>query len=284
VVWGGNIFGSLKAAFATPAWLDTLERHCWLDLWRAPVIDAIDELGIETRRYGPVQVNAIAEMPEEPMFNLVLNAALPSAVGGGHLGRALEWVESLGIDCRVPIDPRHAEADAAEEVLNQRGYRRTEAMVRFVRDTSQPDFPMPPGTRVEQIEECTEGFAHVLGDGFELGMMSHCFFDCLPERHHWRCYWATDEDGFVFGAGTMMVHFEIAQLVFAAVREQDLGRGGHMALLHQRILDAAAARCHTVFADTREPYGDPDSPSLAARNLVRAGFKQHSVRQVWRLS
>jgi hypothetical protein len=281
VVWGDDIFGSLKAAFATPAWLDTLERHCWLDMWRAPVLDAIDELGIETRRYGPVQAHVVTALPDEPMLNLVLNAALPGAVRDGHLEEALEWMESLGIDCRVPVDPRHSEANAAEEILNQRGYRRTEAMVRFVRDTSSPDFPMPLGTGIEQIEECTEGFAHVLAKGFELDTIAQCFFDCLPERCHWRCYWATDEDGLVIGAGAMMVHFEIAQLVCAAVREQDLGRGGHMALLHRRIVDSAAAGCHTVFADTREPVGAPDSPSLAARNLVRAGFKQFSVRQVW---
>lgn len=137
------------------------------------------------------------------------------------------------------------------------------------------------GTGIEPVEECTEGFAELLANAFELDPLAQCFFDCLPERYDWRCYWVTGENGLAFGSGVMMVHYEIAQLAFAAVREPDQGRGGHMALLHQRILDAAAANCHTVFADTTEPVGDPDAPSLAARNLVRAGFEQYSVRQVW---
>jgi hypothetical protein len=281
VAWGDDIFGPLQTTFATPAWLDTLERHFWLDAWRAPVLDAIDELGIETRRYGPVQATVVAALPDSPMLNLVLGAAEPGAIGEGHLDAALEWIESLAIQCRVPVSSRHEQADAAEDVLNRRGYRRTESLVRFVRDTSSPEFPVPAGTLVEPLEECTEGFAEVLASAFELEPIAACFFDCLPERYDWRCYWATDEIGLVIGSGTMMVHYEIAQLGFAGVREPDQGRGGHMALLHQRILDAAAADCHTIFADTTEPFDNPDAPSLAARNLVRAGFEQHSVRQVW---
>jgi hypothetical protein len=281
VAWGDDIFGSLKAAFDTPAWLNTLERHRWLDTWRAPVLDAVDELGIETRRYGPVQATVIHDLPEEPMLNLVLGAAEPGAVGEGHLDEALTWIESLEIQCRVPVDAQHREAGAAEDVLNRRGYRRTDSLVRFTRDTSAPEFPVPRGTGIERIRECTEGFAHTIADAFELDTIAQCFFDCLPERQDWRCYWVTGENGLAFGGGAMMLHYDIAQLVFAAVRERDQGRGGHMALLHQRILDAAAAGCHTVFADTTEPFDAPDAPSPAARNLVRAGFEQLSVRQIW---
>lgn len=281
MAWEDDIFGPLQTAFATPAWLDTLERQFWLEMWRAPVLDAVDELGIETRRYGPVQATVVAALPDAPMFNLVLGAGEPGAIDEGHLDAALEWIESLGVQCRVPVSARHEQAETAEDVLNRRGYRRTQSLVRFVRDTSPPELPPPPGTGIEAVEECTEGFAELLVKAFGLGPLAQCFFDCLPERYDWRCYWATDESGLAIGSGTMMIHYEIAQLGFAAVRESDQGRGGHMALLHQRILDAAAADCHTVFADTTEPFDNPDAPSLAARNLVRAGFEQHSVRQVW---
>jgi hypothetical protein len=278
---GDRIFGSLRTTFATPAWLDTLERQCWLDIWRAPIIDAIDEMGIETRRYGPVQVTAVAALPREPMLNLVLNAADHGAASKGHLDEALTWIDSLGIKSRVPFGSRHPEAVGAEEVLNRHGYRRAGSLVRFVRDTSRPAFEEPPGTMIMPLRECTEGFAHVLANGFELNLGSESLFDCLPERKYWRCYWVTDEGELPLGAGAMLLHHEIAQLVFAAVREEDLGKGGHMALIRQRILDAAAARCQLIFADTREGRpGDPE-PSLAACNLVRAGFKQLSVRQVW---
>jgi hypothetical protein len=281
VAWGDDIFGPLQTAFATPAWLDTLERHRWMDAWRAPVLDAVDELGIETRRYGPVQATVIGALPQAPLLNLVLGAAEPGAISGGHLEEALAWIESRGIQCRVPVGAHGREAGAAEDVLNRCGYRRRESQVRFMRDTAPPEFPVPLGIATEALTECTEGFAEMVAEAFGLDPLAQCFFDCLPERCDWRCYRVSGEDGSVIGGGAMLLHFEIAQLAFAAVKESGQGRGGQMALLHQRILDAAAAGCHTVFADTTEPYDDPDAPSLAARNLVSAGFEQHSVRQVW---
>ncbi len=69
-----------------------------------------------------------------------------------------------------------------------------------------------------------------------------------------------------------MTHYEAAQLGFAATYEEDRRRGAHMALLHRRILDATAARCRFLFADTEEPLDDPGAPSPAARNLARAGL------------
>ena len=44
----------------------------------------------------------------------------------GHLAEALEWIEALELDCRIPVDPERPEAPAAEELLERwgnRGYR-----------------------------------------------------------------------------------------------------------------------------------------------------------------
>jgi hypothetical protein len=95
---------SLRGATG-PAILDAVERDFWLDLWRAPVLDAVAEQGIETRWYGPLQATVVAALPETPMLNLLLGAAEPDAVGEGHLAQALEWVDSLGVDCRLPAIP-----------------------------------------------------------------------------------------------------------------------------------------------------------------------------------
>jgi hypothetical protein len=83
----------------------------------------------------------------------------PGAVEGGHLAAALDWTESLGLDCRVPIRPDFGEPAAAEDHLNQRGYRRTAKLAMFVRGGGPPEFPEPPGIEVDEIVEESEGFA-----------------------------------------------------------------------------------------------------------------------------
>ena len=83
-------------------------------------------------------------------------------------------------------------------------------------------------------------------------------------------------------AAAMMVRWEIAaHLGFAATEEEARGRGCHLALLHRAILDAGK-RCQTLLAETTEPLGERDGPSTGCRNLLRAGFRQASVRAVWR--
>jgi GNAT superfamily N-acetyltransferase len=266
----------------SPAALDFVERNLWLDLWRAPVLDAAVEARIEARWYGPLQATVVAGLPEEPALNLLLGAAEPGAVEGGHLAEALEWIEGLELDCRIPVDPGHPEAPAAEELLSRWGYRRAESLVRLVRDTSAPGFEVPEGIEVIELEEFTEGFGDLLAEGCELCGISAMFFDCLPQREGWRCYFALDEREHCVAAAAMMPEWGVAaQLGIAATAEEARGRGFYRALLERCIRDAAKS-CPTIFAETIEPLGERDGPSPACRNLLRAGFRQDSVRRVWR--
>lgn len=265
---------------AGPGWLYGMERHFWLDLWRVPVFEAVEEDGIEARHYGPVRAFVIAGAPREPMFNLVLGATAPGAITDGHLPEALDWTESLGLDCRVPVRPDFGEPAAVEEHLNQRGYRRTAFLAMFVRGGDPPDFPQPPGIEVEEITEEIEGFDDIFADG-DLFWTGSSFFPGLPGRREWRSYIAFDDDG-ALGAATMMQHFEVSQLGFAATYESSRCKGTHMALLRRRIVDAIAARSRRLFAVTEEPLDYPESSTIAARNLVRAGFWLDTQRTVWR--
>jgi GNAT superfamily N-acetyltransferase len=267
----------------SPAALDAAERNFWLDLWRSPVIDAVAEDRIESRWYGPLQATVVARLPEEAPLNLLLGADEPGAVDEGHLAEALDWIEGLGVDCRVPIGADEwDEAPAAEELLDRRGYRRTESLVRLVRDSSPLELPVAEGLEVIEVDEFTEGFAEILTKGYGLGGISSMFFSCLPERHDWRCYIVLDERDRSVAAGAMMLQWgAAAHLGFAATVEEARGRGAHRALLDRCIRDAAAS-CPTVFAETVEPLGERDGPSPGCRNLLRAGFKQASVRTVWR--
>lgn len=264
------------------ATLDGLERRFWLDLWRAPVLDAVDEQGIEARRYGSVQATLTAGLPRTPMFNLVLGACEPGAVELGHLEEALAWAESLEVDFRVPIAAGRAESAAAEDLLNQRGYRRHEGLARFARLAAPPALPEPAGIEVIELEGFTEGFSDFPGEGFDLDLTAWSFFDCLPQRDHWRCYVALDRRGYPVAGGLMMMHYGVAQLAFAGTGDAARGQGCHLALLRRRIHDAYEAGCRAVFTEIEEPLDRIDPPGVAARNLARAGFERLEVRPVWR--
>lgn len=260
-----------------------LERHQWMDLWRAPVFEAIEDCGIEMRCYGPILGFVIADEPQATQFNLLLGAARPGVVESGLLGEALDWTESLGVDCRVPIRPDLGEPDAAEAHLAARGYRSAATSALFVRGKAPPDFPAPAGIEVEELSEEVEGFTdfHLPRDKYGFSTADK-FLVGLPAHRYWRCYLAIDEHGAAIASATTMGHYEAAQLAFAATGELDRGRGAHLALLHRRIADALAAGADQLFAITEESLDFPEDLSAAARNLTRAGFRLAGTRTVWR--
>lgn len=279
--WGYDVSDLIRGP-DSPRVLDSVERSLWLDLWHAPVLDAIVEDRVESRWYGPMQATVVRALPETQLVNLLLGAGEPRAVSDGHLAEALGWIESLGLDCRVPVDPEREEAAAAEEVLRHWGYERAESQVRLLRDPSPPDFPAPAGLEVIEIDEFTEGFGEFFTEGFELRPSTSWLFDCLPGRDGWRCYVALDEKERPVAGAAMGIQWSLAaHLGFAATAEDACGRGCHMALIHRCIVDGAKD-CPVLMAETIEPLGEHDGPSPACRNFLRAGFRQASVRSVWR--
>jgi hypothetical protein len=282
--WGADLLGLglARDSVASPALLDRIEWSFYLELARAPVLDAVEECRIEARRYGPVLAAVVGALPEEAHFNRVLGATAPQAATGGHLDEALDWVEALGVEARVPVTPEQPETVASEALLERRGYRPSERRVRFVRPAGPPDFPAPPGIAVAEIEEGAEGFSGIPGVALDLDLIAHSFLDCLPAREAWRGYTAYDPGGNLIASASMFVHLEVAMLGFAGTREECRGQGAHLALLRRRIADSATPRCHTLCAEVElSPEEGRDDPHPALRNLVRAGFKQMAVRNVW---
>ena len=268
---------------AGPGVFYTYERHFWLDLFRVPAVEAVEDNGVQFRLYGPVLAFVIADSPRNPQFNVVLGASRPGAAKDGHLAAALEWTESLGVDCRIPIRSDFGEPAAAESILNQRGYRRTGTQMMYVRPATPPDFPQPAGIEVDAALEESEGFGDLLSSGYGMNWTGEGFFIGLPGRREWRSYIAVDaekEDG--IGAATMLLHYEVAQLGFASTYESAQGMGAHLALIRRRIVDARAAGARQLFAVIDEPLDYPTSDSAAGRNLVRAGFRPASARPLWR--
>jgi hypothetical protein len=85
--------------------LDESEKRFWSGIWRAVPTPVAEERGIESRAFGPVQATVVADLPEARMLNLILGAAEPGAVEGGHLDAALDWAEAREVGCYVPVTP-----------------------------------------------------------------------------------------------------------------------------------------------------------------------------------
>jgi GNAT superfamily N-acetyltransferase len=178
----------------------------------------------------------------------------------------------------VPVTGSEPEADGAEELLRSRGYERGYAWMKFVRDEHPPRFSPPDVEIVEAAAGDDTPFGMIAATGFGLPAWASAFFAGLPGRPGWHCYLAK-VDGEPAACAAMFVHSGIAELGIAATLEPARGRGCQLALLHRRILDAAAAGCHTLLVETGERV--PDRPSASYRNILRAGFEEAYLRPNW---
>jgi len=247
------------------------------------VPDAVVEERIDLAKFGPVQASLVAEEPEEPMLNFILGAAEPGAVAAGHLADAVEWLDSHGVDYRIPVTPGLAGSGATEDWLNRNGYERSAGWMTFCRDASPPGIAEPPGIQIHELadSESETTFSNMVAEGFDLPGWASTFFFDLPDQAGWRCYIAVDDYEVPIASAAMLIHEGVAQFGLAATVETARGWGCHAALLRRRILDAAEAGCRVLFGESLER--DPERPSAAYRNLLRAGFKEAYLRPDWRL-
>jgi hypothetical protein len=259
--------------------LDAHEQRLWGDIWKSAVPDAVAEHGIELRRFGPVQATLIADLPTASFLNLVLGAAAPGAVEEGHLAAAVDWADSLGVDYYVPVTPGLPEAAAAEDWLNRHGYATGYGWMKFARGVAPPDLPEPEGVDLVELAPGEgEAFSSIVAEGFGLPPWAGTLFFDLPGTEGWHCYLAL-VGGRPAATAAMLVGDGVAEFGLAATLEAARGRGCQLGLLRRRIVDAAAAGCHTLFVETGEQA--TDRPSGSYRNILRAGFEEAYLRPNW---
>ncbi len=262
-----------------PGVLDRVERRFWAEIWGSVPAAVAAEQGIELRRFGPVQVSLVRALPGAQIPNLVLGATVPGALDG-PLEAALEWVESAGARCYVPVNPGMAASAGAEDLLRARGYEPAYPWMKFVRDAHEPRFEAPAGVEVVELDGSSqEPFGMIAATGFGLPAWAASFFAGLPGRDGWRCYLARVE-GTAAACAAMLVDGETAELGVAATLEPARGHGCQLALLRRRILDAGAAGCRTLFVETGART--PGRPAASYRNILRAGFEEAYLRPNWR--
>jgi GNAT superfamily N-acetyltransferase len=260
--------------------LDRTERRFWREIWNSVPAEVAAEHGIALREFGPVQARVVSALPGADMTNTVLGAAEPGAVADGHLAAATDWTRSRQVEGCVPVTPGLLGSEAAEQWLSANGFAKGRAWMKFVRDAHLPRFAVTGDVEVVELTgPAQEPFGMIAATGFGLPAWVAAFFADLPGREGWRCY-AARVDGATEACAAMLVDGAVAEFGIAATLEPARGRGCQPALLHRRILDAAAAGCDTLFVETGERV--PGQPSPSYRNILRAGFKEAYLRPNWR--
>jgi GNAT superfamily N-acetyltransferase len=261
---------------------DEAERRFWRGAWESVPAEVASEHGIERRDFGPVQATIVASLPGSRMLNLVLGASEPGAVVDGHLAETLAWVDSRGVGACIPVTPDRPETDAAEECLRANEYEQGYAWMKFARDAHPPRFAAPEAVEVVELTGGEdEPFGMIAATGFGLPYWASTLFARLPGRADWYCYVAR-VDGVAQACAAMLVHEGAAEFGIAATLEPARGLGCQQALLHRRIVDAAAAGCHSLTVETGERI--PGQPSPSYRNILRAGFEESYLRPNWQRS
>jgi len=262
-----------------PLALDAIEHRFWREVWESVPARVADEHGIELGRFGPVQATVVRDLAEVQMINLLLGATDPGAVAGGELEAAIEWARDRGVDPYVPVTPGLSTTGEAETFLRGAGFAPGYGWMKFVRDAHPPRFSPPSDVEVvEQTGPDEHPFAAIVAAGFGLPAWCAELFAALPGRADWRCYVAL-VDGEAQATGAMLLDTGIAELGMAATLEPARRRGCQAALLHRRIVDAAAAGCELLFVETGERV--PGRPSNSYRNILRAGFEEAYLCPNW---
>lgn len=265
-----------------PKVLETISQAFRRDMWRSVVPEAVTESGVEVERFGPVQATAFADLPETELLNQIQGAAEPGAIEEGHLADAVEWMRSREVDYRVPVAEIRPGAADAEAWLSQRGYERGGGWVKYVRDCSPPDLPENPDVVIYELggdPADGEGLSTIAAEALGLPSTAGTLFFSLPEDGNWRCYTAAlDPNQPAVATGAMLIRGGVAQLGPGTTLEWARGRGCNTALLRRRLINAAAAGCHTAFV---ELYGGGARPRRAERILLAAGFEPAYASPIW---
>ena len=263
--------------------LERVAQRFRRDMWESVVPEAVTESGVEVESFGPVQATAFGDLPEAAGLNQIQGAAEPEAIEAGYLAEAVEWMRAREVDYRVPVAEARPGAAEAVTWLGARGYERGAAWIKLVRDVAPPDLPEDPGIVIYELgayEGDGEGMSSIVSEALRLPVTAGALFFSLPQKAGWRCYTAAlGPDRPVVATASMLICDGVAQLGPGNTLEEGRGRGCNTQLLRRRLLDAAAAGCHTVFVELGE--SGPEWIAAVYRNLQRAGFGEAYRSHNW---
>ncbi len=251
-----------------PVALDEADKALWDDVWDTACDDAAVEMGIEKEWFGSLLAGVVAEEQGEPGLNFILGAAGEPPEERRHLEQAVRWVESHGVDYRVPMIPGLSGVAEAEKWFFRHGNSRLQGPARLVRDGSHPEFAPPAVEVLERRPSEDEYFGVPLAESLRLPSWASNFFLGLQGKPRWRCCCAIDGDE-ALAYLAMIVDEGVAELILASrpsAREAD----GLDAVLYRALADAASAGCRMIAVAEAG-----SAPAVSDREaLLRAGFEE----------
>ena len=255
------------------------ELHFREGIWGAAPRDAVDELEIRKRWYGPVLATTCAGLADSALMNTVQGAAEPGAIEGGHLAEALEWMRSREVDYLVQVASDRPGSEAAEAWLAERGYEQGPTMRRYIRPAAAPSAGSEGPVDVHELTAAdTEGMSLIFAAAIGVSDLATVPLLGLPDVEGWHCYAAYLDEREV-ACGAMFVRDGIAVLGLDATASDARHRGCQTALIERRLTEAALAGCSTVLAESCEV---PADRAGAGRNFLRAGFVEAGRTVGWR--
>lgn len=263
--------------------LEIIAQQFRRGMWKSVVPDAVEESGVEVESFGPVQVTAFGDLPEVVGLNQIQGAGEPDAVSGGYLAEAIEWMRAREVDYRVPVAEGRPASEEAEDWLGQRGYEQAGAWVKLVLDIGSAPPLEDTGIVVYELgdhESDGEGLSSILSEAYGMPITAGTLFFSLPMEERWHCYTAAaDPEEGVVATALMLIQGGVAQLGPGATLAHARGKGCNRALLRRRLLDAAAAGCHTAFVEVGECK--PERFAAVRSNLLSAGFEEAYGSRIW---
>jgi hypothetical protein len=255
------------------------ELHFREGIWSAAPRDAVEELEIRKRWFGPVLATACAGLPDALVMNTVQGAAEPGAIAESYLADAVEWMRSREVDYLVQVASDRPESEAAEAWLSVRGYEQGPMMRRYLRPVTAPVTTTELQVDVRELTAAeTEGMSLIFAAALEISDLATVPLLGLPELEGWSCYSAY-LDGREVACGAMLLDDGIAVLGLDATTADARHHGCHSALIQRRLADAAAAGCHTALAESCEV---PVDRAGAGRNFRRLDFVEAGRSVAWR--
>lgn len=238
-------------------------------------------LGVEIQHFNQAIAFLIRKIPTVVLFLSSVNRVMcltPKDVD--KVDEILSWYQGNNMRCRFDISPFYYNEDLLHH-LSDRGFYQSRFHTALY-GIPRTDYLSPSGVTVRELPSDDDTF---LSLHVNLAFERHG----IPEEerefwkkatkaefanNNWRCYVAF-VDGVAAGDALLYIHNGIGSLAGAATLSKFRGRGCQTALLHQRIADAAAAKCDLVVSQAAPG-------SISQRNIERAGLRIAYIKAIWK--
>lgn len=180
----------------------------------------------------------------------------------------------------LQLSPLVPQADELTRLLEQNGFRRYNQWSKLWRPITGDLPPVYTPLAVNVIgREQADIYGQIIRQSFDWNDdRLTAFLASSVGRPGYRHYLVTDGSRYI-AAAALHLHDVYASMAFAATLPDCRGRGAQSLLIHQRMVDAAAAGARYLVAETA--VDRPERPAPSFRNLRKFGFELAYERDNW---